>query len=194
MFYRIRILDMFNNQNSNLFSNPYLPNNGPKSPTAGDIANLYQKLDTLKAQQNVIQQMENATSNKTTVNDSTPRKTAFTEISELWAELSNEERKFIESSSEYIDANIEYQNAFNSFLLDKLGDEFLRSKFGAAPEKVLLAIKHKKEEYQTNLSNDISTIKTQNQFLMQKNDELAKSNEEMTKLIKSLQDQLWVNK
>lgn len=70
----------------------------------------------------------------------------------------------------------------------------MRSKYGSAPEKILLVIKQKKEEYQNNLTNDISTIKTQNEYLIKKNDELSKNNEEMSKLIKSLQDQLWVNK
>lgn len=70
----------------------------------------------------------------------------------------------------------------------------MRSKYGYVPEKILLVIKQKKEEYQNNLTNDISTIKTQNEYLIKKNDELSKNNEEMSKLIKSLQDQLWVNK
>lgn len=187
---------MFNNnqQNNSLFSNPYLVNSGPKSPSSSDIANLYQKLDTLKAQQNAMQQMENVRPNNNMNDDSAKRRTAFTEINDTWAELSADEKKFIENSQEYAQANIEYQTAFNSFLLERMGDEFLRSKYGSAPEKILLVIKQKKEEYQNNLTNDISTIKTQNEYLIKKNDELSKNNEEMSKLIKSLQDQLWVNK
>lgn len=187
---------MFNNnqQNNSLFSNPYSINNGIKSPNTNDISNLYQKLDALKAQQNAMQQMENVRQTNNMNDESAKRKTAFTEINDVWAELSADEKKFIENSQEYVQANIEYQTAFNSFLLERMGDDFLRSKYGSAPEKILLAIKKKKEEYQNNLTNDISTIKTQNEYLIKKNDELSKNNEEMSKLIKSLQDQLWVNK
>ena len=52
----------------------------------------------------------------------------------------------------------------------------------------------KKEKYRENLTNDISTIKEQNKELITKNEELAKNNQELTNLIKSLQDQLWVKK
>ena len=54
--------------------------------------------------------------------------------------------------------------------------------------------KNKKEKYRENLTNDISTIKEQNKELITKNEELAKNNQELTNLIKSLQDQLWVKK
>ena len=53
---------------------------------------------------------------------------------------------------------------------------------------------NKEEKYRENLTNDISTIKEQNKELITKNEELAKNNQELTNLIKSLQDQLWVKK
>lgn len=180
---------MFNNRtNSNLFANPYLVNNKTNDT---DLTMLYQKLDALKAQKNYMNNAQPQTQDDEVL---AKRKTVYTDIQQVWSELSNDEKQFIESSEEYIQANIEYQNAFNQFLLERMGDEFLVSKYGMAPEKVLGAIKKKKEEYQNNLSSDISTIKSQNQYLLQKNEELVKNNEEMTKLIKSLQEQLWVNK
>lgn len=65
-----------NNQNNSLFSNPYLVNSGPKSPSSSDIANLYQKLDTLKAQQSAMQQMENVRPNNN-MNDESAKRNCF---------------------------------------------------------------------------------------------------------------------
>lgn len=182
---------MFNNRNNlDLFANPYLIN----KQTDTDLASLYQQLDALKAQK---QSMNNSVAyNTQNKNDEnlTARKTVYSDIQKVWSDLSADEKKFIENSEEYIQANIEYQTAFNQFLIERMGDEFISSKYGMAPEKVLAVINKKKDEYKSNLTSDISTIKTQNQYLMQKNEELSKNNEEMTKLIKSLQDQLWVNK
>ena len=183
---------MFNNRtNSNLFANPFLANNKQSDP---DLANLYQQLDALKAQK---QLMNNATStNQQIMQDDTSakRKTVYSDIQKVWAELSTDEKNFVENSEEYIQANIEYQTAFNQFLIERMGEEFLLSKYGSAPEKILGVINKKKDEYKNNLSTDISTIKTQNQYLLKQNEELAKNNEEMSKLIKTLQDKLWVNK
>ena len=92
--------------------------------------------------------------------------------------MSVDERKFIESSNEFISANIQYQEAFSNFLIDKFGGEFLQSKCGVTVEKVVATIKEKKEKYRESLANDISTIKEQNQELITKNEELAKKNQE----------------
>ena len=183
---------MFNNRNnSNLFANPYLTNNNQNDT---DLTSLYQQLDALKAQKQMMNQ--SVAQNPQTQNDEAiaKRRTVYTDIQKVWAELSTDEKNYIESSDEYVQANVEYQTAFNQFLIERMGEEFLVSKYGMAPEKVLAVINKKKDEYKNNLSNDISTIKSQNQYLMQKNEELSKNNEEMAKLIKSLQDQLWVNK
>lgn len=182
---------MFNNRNTaDIFANPFLANNNKTNDL--DLASLYQKLDALKAQKQVINNVQNTA---TTVDDvAAKRKTVYTDIQKIWSELSADERNFIENSEEYIQANVEYQTAFNQFLIERMGEEFLVSKYGIAPEKVLAVINKKKDEYKSNLSNDISTIKSQNQYLMQKNDDLAKKNEELSNLIKSLQEQLWVNK
>lgn len=182
---------MFNNRNnSDLFANPYLANKQNDT----DLTSLYQQLDALKAQK---QFMNNSVAHNTQLqadDNSVKRKTVYSDIQKVWADLSADEKKFIENSEEYIQANIEYQTAFNQFLIERMGDEFVSSKYGMAPEKILTVINKKKDEYKSNLSSDISTIKSQNQYLMQKNEELTKNNEEMSKLIKSLQDQLWVNK
>lgn len=183
---------MFNQRNnSNLFANPYLANTKQNDT---DLTSLYQQLDALKAQKQLMN--NSVAQNPQTMTDeaSAKRKTVYTDIQKVWAELSTDEKNFIESSEEYVQANIEYQTAFNQFLIERMGEEFLLSKYGAAPEKVLGVINKKKDEYKNNLSSDISTIKSQNQYLLQQNEQLAKNNEEMSKLIKSLQDQLWVNK
>lgn len=194
----------FGKQNNNLYSNPYLPKassvlNNTTPNGADDINALYAQLEALKAQKQALSQTQQVAAQ---ANVPIPQnqqkmpqvKTVYTDIAEIWNSLSAEEQKFVEGSQEYQQANIEYQNAFNSFLLDKMGAEFLTSKYSEYPERVLAVIKTKKEEYQNNLTNDISTIKSQNEALIKQNSELAKNNEELGKLIKSLQEQMWVNK
>ena len=159
-----------------------------------DLAVLYQKLDALKAQKQVMNTPVAPNATGMAAESNTQRKTVYSDIQKVWTELSADEKKFIESSEEYIQANIDYQTAFNQFLIERMGEEFLVSKYGTAPEKILAVINKKKDEYKSNLSNDISTIKSQNQYLIQKNEDLSKKNEELSSLIKSLQEQLWVNK
>ena len=159
--------------NQNVFSNPFLNNKGT------DLTDIYNKINTLKMQQQQTQP---------------PIQNAYDDLRDLYKDMSIDERKYIESSNEFISANIQYQEAFSNFLIDKFGGEFLQSKYGVTVEKVVATIKDKKEKYRENLTNDISTIKEQNKELITKNEELAKNNQELTNLIKSLQDQLWVKK
>lgn len=150
-------------------------NNNVFNPTSNpDLNDLYGKIEALKAQK---EQVLNP-----------PRKrTVYDDINDTWNSLSSDEQHFIENSDEYKNANIFYQQQFNAFLIERMGDEFLKSKYGTAPEKVLGVIKEKKDEYQKNLSNDISTIKEQNKLLM-------KQNEELNKIIKRLNEELLVKK
>ena len=159
--------------NQNVFSNPFLNNK------TDDFNDIYNKINALKMQQQQTQQ---------------PAQNAYDDLKSLYKDMSADERKFIESSNEFISANIQYQEAFSNFLIDKFGGEFLQSKYGVTVEKVVATIKEKKEKDRESLANDISTIKEQNQELITKNEELAKNNQELTNLIKSLQDQLWVKK
>ena len=150
-------------------------NNNVFNPTSNpDLNDLYGKIEALKAQK---EQVLNP-----------PRKrTVYDDINDTWNSLSSDEQHFIENSDEYKNANMFYQQQFNAFLIERMGDEFLKSKYGTAPEKVLGVIKEKKDEYQKNLSNDISTIKEQNKLLM-------KQNEELNKIIKRLNEELLVKK
>ena len=159
--------------NQDVFSNPFLNNK------SADLNGIYNKINALKMQQQQTQQ---------------PAQNAYDDLKSLYKDMSVDERKFVESSNEFISANIQYQEAFSNFLIDKFGGEFLQSKYGVTVEKVVATIKEKKEKYRESLANDISTIKEQNQELITKNEELAKNNQELTNLIKSLQDQLWVKK
>ena len=152
------------NFNNNVFN----PTNNP------DLNDLYGKIEALKAQK---EQVLNP-----------PRKrTVYDDINDTGNGLSSDEQHFIQNSDEYKNANMFYQQQFNAFLIERMGDEFLKSKYGTAPEKVLGVIKEKKDEYQKNLSNDISTIKEQNKLLM-------KQNEELNKIIKRLNEDLLVKK
>lgn len=158
--------------NQNVFSNPFLNNQ------SSEFNDIYNKINALKMQQQSQQIVQ----------------TAYDDLKGLYKEMSVDERKYVESSDDFVNANVQYQEAFSNFLIDKFGGEFLQSKYGVTVEKVVATIKQKREEYHENLTNDISTIKEQNQALITKNEELAKNNQELTNLIKSLQDQLWVKK
>ena len=84
--------------NQNVFSNPFLNNKGT------DLTDIYNKINTLKMQQQQTQP---------------PIQNAYDDLRDLYKDMSVDERKYIESSNEFISANIQYQEAFSNFLIDK---------------------------------------------------------------------------
>ena len=109
--------------NQDVFSNPFLNNK------SADLNDIYNKINALKMQQQQTQQ---------------PAQNAYDDLKSLYKDMSVDERKFIESSNEFISANIQYQEAFSNFLIDKFGGEFLQSKYGVTVEKVVATIQNKK--------------------------------------------------
>lgn len=99
-------------------------------------------------------------------------RTVFNDISDEWGNCSQEERKFIEQDNEYAQANLEYTQQFNAFLLDQFGLQFVNSKYGVSAEKVLLAMRSARGRYRTSTVEDMNKIKSENAALQQQLREL----------------------
>ena len=99
-------------------------------------------------------------------------RTVFNDISDEWGNCSQEERKFIEQDTEYAQANVEYTQQFNAFLLDQFGLQFVNSKYGISAEKVLLAMRNARGRYRTSTVEDMNKIKSENAALQQQLREL----------------------
>jgi hypothetical protein len=162
---------LFSNNNDNsLFSNSYLNN------ASNNFTEAYKKLELLKQQVAGNQPQE--------------KKTVFTDIFSEWEASSDDEKLFIENSKEYIEANSEYQKAFNTFLIEHLGDDFIRSKHGLSAEKLLNTIRNKKDAYKNKFAADIESIKEINSKLERNNEELAKTNLNLQKQLEDIQKRL----
>lgn len=99
-------------------------------------------------------------------------RTVFNDIADEWNACSDEERKFIEQDVEYAQANINYAQQFNAFLIDQFGLQFVNSKYGASAEKVLLSLKNARGRYHTNAIEDVANIKRENADLQRQIKEL----------------------
>lgn len=99
-------------------------------------------------------------------------RTVFNDISDEWGNCSEDERKFIEQDQEYAQANFEYAQQFNAFLLDQFGLQFANSKYGTSAEKVLLALKNARSRFRSSTVEDMNKIKNENAFLQQQLKEL----------------------
>lgn len=99
-------------------------------------------------------------------------RTVFNDISDEWGACSEDERKFIEQDSQYMQANLEYAQQFNAFLLDQFGLQFANSKYGTSAEKVLLALRDARGRFRTSAVEDMNRIKNENAILQQQLKEL----------------------
>lgn len=99
-------------------------------------------------------------------------RTVFNDISDEWNNCSEEERKFIEQDSGYQQANLEYAQQFNAFLLDQFGLQFANSKYGSSAEKVLIALRGARDRFRSSTIEDMNKIKAENLTLQQQIKEL----------------------
>ena len=99
-------------------------------------------------------------------------RTVFSDIATEWGNCSEEERKFIEQDREYTQANFEYAQQFNAFLLDMYGLQFANSKYGASAEKVLLSMKNARSRFRASTIEDVNRIRNENAALQQQIKEL----------------------
>ena len=158
------------------YMSPFLNNNKPEINT--DLAAAYAQLEALKKQQ--LQQTQQPIM----------LRTVFSDISDEMRELGEDEKNFIVSSSEYQTLNAQYQEEFSSFLIQYFANDYLKSQYAKTPEKILALIRSKKEQYKSKFANDISDIKTQNQALASKNDELEKANIALQAQLKEIRESL----
>lgn len=99
-------------------------------------------------------------------------RTVFNDIADEWGSCSEDERKFIESDVDYMQANLAYAQQFNSFLLDQFGLQFANSKYGVSAEQVLVALRNARGKFRTNAIEDVAKIKSENMQLQKQIKEL----------------------
>lgn len=99
-------------------------------------------------------------------------RTVFNDIADEWANCGDDEKRFIDSDSDYINANITYQQQFNAFLLDMVGMQFINSQYGKSAEAVLVALKNAKAKYKKEAAENIAMVKAENLALQQQLKEL----------------------
>ena len=160
------------------YMSPFLNNNKPSIDS--DLVAAYAQLEALKKQQ--LQQSQSVVPQQ--------MRTVFTDISDEMRDIGEDERNFIESSSEYQKLNAQYQEEFSSFLIQYFSNDYLKSEYAKTPEKILALIRTKKEQYKSKFANDISDIKAQNQILVDKNDALEKANVSLQAQLKEIRDSL----
>lgn len=102
-------------------------------------------------------------------------RTVFNDISDEWNKATAEEQAFINNDEDYIKANLKYQQAFNSFLLEMVGQQFIASPHGSTAEEVLLSLRHAKERYREKADSTVKTVQEQNEMLKAEIAELKKA-------------------
>ena len=92
-------------------------------------------------------------------------RTVFTDISDEWNKCTAEEQSFINNDEDYIKSNLKYQQAFNSFLLEMVGQQFVSSPYGKSAEEVLLSLRKAKDKYRQKADSTVKTVQEQNEVL-----------------------------
>lgn len=101
-------------------------------------------------------------------------RTVFTDIADEWNKCTAEEQAFINNDEDYVKSNLKYQQAFNSFLLEMVGQQFVVSPYGKTAEEVLLTLRQAKERYRQNTDNTVRSVQEQNEVLKAEIAELKK--------------------
>lgn len=101
-------------------------------------------------------------------------RTVFNDIADEWNKCTAEEQAFINNDEDYVKSNLKYQQAFNSFLLEMVGQQFVVSPYGKTAEEVLLTMKRAKERYRQNTDNTVRSVQEQNEILRSEIAELKK--------------------
>lgn len=101
-------------------------------------------------------------------------RTVFTDITEEWSKCTAEEQNFINNDENYVKANLKYQQAFSSFLLEMWGQQFIASPHGKTAEEVLIALKSAKEKYRQKTDSTVKDVQEQNLMLKNEIEQLKK--------------------
>jgi hypothetical protein len=169
--------------NNNLFglSNNYNTSNPfSNTPSVLDasLADSYAKLEALKRQQMQQQQI-------------IPQATVFTDIENELKNLSEDETTFITSSKEYQTISNKYQAEFSQFLINKFSNEYLQTGNTRTLEEMLYVIRAQKDKYKDKFATDINEIRDQNKNLLDRNNQLAESNQALQKQLEEIKSRLW---
>jgi lipoate-protein ligase A len=168
--------------NNNLFgmNNNYGTTPFSNTPSVLDstLADSYAKLEALKRQQQMQQQ-------------TIQHATVFTDIENELKNLSEDETAFITNSKEYQAISAKYQTEFSQFLITKFSNEYLQSGNTRTLEELLYVIRSQKEKYKDKFATDINEIRDQNKNLLNKNNELAESNQALQKQLEEIKARLW---
>jgi hypothetical protein len=169
------------NNNNNIFGLNSTYTNSPFSNTPSvldsTLAESYAKLEALKRQQAMAQAQ--------------PQITVFTDIENELKNLSEDEMSFITNSKEYQVASNKYQTEFSQFLINKFSNEYLQTGNTRTLEEMLYIIRSQKEKYKDKFATDINEIRDQNKTLIDKNNELAESNQALQKQLEEIKSRLW---
>ena len=181
------------NNSGNIFSSNYSTSNpfnmngmgNMSSSLDNSLMESYAKLEALKQKQ---AELANLSQQKP---DAQVRRTVFTDISDEFKELSDDETNFIVNSPEYQALNSKYQTEFSQFLISKFSNEYLQTNNSRTLEDMLHEIRRQKDKYKEKFAEDINEIRDQNKVLIDKNNELAKNNQELQAQLKEIQSKLW---
>jgi molybdopterin converting factor small subunit len=167
--------NLFGLNNNYSTSNPF--SNSP-SVLDASLADSYAKLEALKRQQ--MQQQQTV-----------QHATVFTDIENELKNLSEDETTFITSSKEYQQISNKYQAEFSQFLISKFSNEYLQSGNTRTLEELLYVIRAQKDKYKDKFATDINEIRDQNKTLLDRNNELAESNQALQKELEKIKSRLW---
>ena len=101
-------------------------------------------------------------------------RTVFNDIADEWSKSTAEEQAFINNDEEYVKSNLKYQQAFNSFLLEMVGQQFAASPHGRTAEEVLISMRKAKERYRQKTDTTVKNVQEQNEVLKAEIAELKK--------------------
>jgi hypothetical protein len=169
--------------NNNLFGlntnyNTTNPFSNTPSVLDATLADSYAKLEALKRQQ----MQQQAVPQQSTV---------FTDIENELRNLSDDETAFITSSKEYQTISNKYQSEFSQFLIAKFSNEYLQTGNTRTLEEMLYVIRSQKEKYKDKFATDINEIRDQNKDLLDRNNQLAESNQILQKQLEEIKSRLW---
>jgi molybdopterin converting factor small subunit len=120
-----------------------------------------------------------------------PQATVFTDIENELKNLSEDETAFITSSKEYQTVSNKYQAEFSQFLISKFSNEYLQTGNTRTLEELLYVIRAQKDKYKDKFATDINEIRDQNKNLLDRNNQLAESNQALQKQLEEIKARLW---
>ena len=89
-------------------------------------------------------------------------RTVFNDIADEWGNCTEDERRFIDTDIDYVNANLRYQQQFNAFLLEMVGTQFINSPYGKSAEEVLVTLRQARGRYRSKTAEVANSIQDEN--------------------------------